>query len=159
MSRTRSPAIPVGPTFRKPRTVGRLASVAAALLCLAAPRQAAAATLFDDLGGRPGMDHIVDGVIDLYLTDPRLKADFDNINPDRLKSRLAAYLCVIADGPCIYKGRSMAAAHRGLKIDQAKFNAVAEDAEIVMTRDGVSNWTQDRLMARLAPLAHQIITR
>ena len=53
----------------------------------------------------------------------------------------------------------MAAAHKGLKIDQARFNAGAEDAEIVMTRDGVSNWTQNRLMARLAPLAHQIITR
>ncbi len=119
----------------------------------------AAATLFEDLGGRPGVDRIVDGVVELYMTDPRLKADFDNINPDRLKSRLAAYVCVIADGPCSYKGRSMAAAHKGLKIDQARFDAVAEDTEIVMTRDGVSNWTQNRLMARLAPLARQIVTQ
>ena len=132
---------------------------AALLLCLAGPHPAGAATLFDDLGGRPGVDRISDDVIDLYMTDPRLKADFDNINPDRLKSRLATYLCVMADGPCTYKGRSMAAAHKGLKIDQARFDAVAEDAEIVMTRDGISNWTQNRLMARLAPLAHQIITR
>ena len=133
--------------------------VVALLLCLARPHPAGAATLFDDLGGRPGVDRISDDVIDLYMTDPRLKADFDNINPDRLKSRLATYLCVLADGPCTYRGRSMAAAHKGLKIDQARFDAVAEDAEIVMTRDGVSSWTQNRLMARLAPLAHQIITR
>ena len=134
-------------------------AVAALVLGLAMPWAAGAATLFDDLGGRPGVDHIADDVVDLYMTDPRLKADFDNINPDRLKSRLAAYLCVLADGPCTYKGRSMAAAHKGLKIDQTLFDAGAEDAEIVMTRDGVPNWTQNRLMARLAPLAHQIITR
>ena len=130
-----------------------------ALLCLATPHRAAASSLFDDLGGRPGVDRIAGDVVELYRTDPRLAADFDNINPDRLRSRLADYLCVLADGPCVYKGRSMAASHKGLKIDQARFNAVAEDAQIVMTRDGVSNWTQNRLMARLAPLAHQIVTR
>ncbi len=141
------------------RAGGVLALVATLPLCLGLPHGARAATLFDDLGGQSGVDRIADDVVTLYMTDPRLRADFDNINPDRLKSRLASYLCMLADGPCAYKGRSMGAAHKGLKIDQARFNAVAEDAEIVMTRDGVSNWTQDRLMARLAPLAHQIITR
>ncbi len=131
----------------------------AASLWLALSCRANPATLYDDLGGRIGVDHIADGIVDLYKSDPRLKNDFDNINPDWLKARLGTYLCVIADGPCAYKGRNMAAAHRGLKIDQARFNAVAEDLEIVMTRDGVSNWTQNRLMARLAPLARQIITQ
>ncbi len=142
-----------------PRKGGTFALAAVLLLCLAPPRSAQASTLFDDLGGRSGVDRIVDGVVTLYMTDPRLRADFDNINPDRLKSRLATYLCMLTDGPCTYKGRSMAASHKGLKIDQASFDAVAEDTEIVMTRDGISNWTQNRLMARLAPLAHQIITR
>ena len=142
-----------------PRGRRALALAAVLLLCLGASRGARASTLFDDLGGRPGVDRIVDGVVTLYMTDPRLRADFDNINPDWLKSRLATYLCMLTDGPCAYKGRSMAAAHKGLKIDQARFNAVAEDTEIVMTRDGIPNWTQDRLMARLAPLAHQMITR
>ena len=131
----------------------------AASLSFIIPRVARATTLFDDLGGRPGIDRISEGIVALYMSDPRLAADFDNINPDRLRSRLGSYLCVIAGGPCVYKGRPMAAAHKGLKIDEARFNAVAEDLEIVMTRDGISNWTQNRLMARLAPLAHQIVTR
>ncbi len=131
----------------------------AASLCFITPHGARATTLFDDFGGRPGIDRIADGIVALYMSDPRLAADFDNINPDRLRSRLGSYLCVIAGGPCVYKGRSMAAAHKGLKIDEARFDAVAEDLEIVMTRDGISNWTQNRLMARLAPLAHQILTR
>lgn len=128
-------------------------------LCFIAPHVARASTLFDDLGGQPGVDRIAGGIVTLYMTDPRLAADFDNINADRLKMRLASYLCVIANGPCVYKGRSMAAAHKGLKIDEARFDAVAEDLEIVMTQNGISNWTQNRLMARLAPLAHQIVTR
>ena len=136
-----------------------MVALAVAASCFIAPQVARAATLFDDLGGKPGIDRIADGIVALYMSDPRLAADFDNINPDRLRSRLGSYLCVIADGPCVYKGRSMAAAHKGLKIDEARFDAVAEDLEIVMTRDGISSWTQNRLMARLAPLAHQIVTR
>jgi hemoglobin len=127
-------------------------------LCALAPRPAAAA-LFDDLGGASGMERIVDDTVSTFLADPRVRDDFDNINPDRLRTRLRLFLCQIADGPCHYPGRDMHAAHQGLELTQAKFNAVAEDLQRAMAQVGIGYWTQNRLLARLAPLQRQIVTK
>ena len=53
----------------------------------------------------------------------------------------------------------MEASHRGLAVTHAKFNAVAEDLQTAMERTGVGYWTQNRLMARLAPMHRLIVTR
>ncbi len=120
---------------------------------------AAADTLYDQLGGQPGITLIVGKAVALYMTDDRIKADFDNINPDRLRSRLADNLCQLTGGPCQYRGRSMAAAHNGLEVTQAKFNAVAEDFRTAMAQAGVPYWTQNRIIALLAPMQRDIVTR
>ncbi len=127
----------------------------------APPRSSATAgtTLFADLGGLSGIDRIVDEAVSLWLSDDRIKLDFDNINPDRLRSRLKSQLCQLTDGPCEYKGRTMEASHEGLAVTQAKFNAVAEDLQTAMEQAGVGYWTQNRLMARLAPMQRLIVTR
>lgn len=131
------------------------------LLVLAAPAPPAAAadTLYDQLGGQPGVARIVQNAVELYMTDDRIKADFDNINPDRLRSRLTDQICQLTGGPCIYRGRPMSAAHAGLDTSQAKFNAVAEDMQTAMEQAGVPYWTQNRLMALLAPMQRDIVTR
>jgi hemoglobin len=116
-------------------------------------------TLYDQLGGHDGVSRIVDRALTLYFTDPRLHADFDNINRDWLQPRFFAYFCHLTDGPCVYKGRNMAASHKGLHIDQARFNAVVEDLQTAMDDSGIPFRTQNRLLARLAPLERQIVTR
>lgn len=93
------------------------------------------------------------------MTDDRVKVDFDNINLDRLRTRLRDQICQISDGPCVYKGRSMAASHAGLKLNRAKFNAVAEDVQTAMERVGIPYRTQNRLMALLAPMQRDVVTR
>lgn len=119
----------------------------------------AADTLYDNLGERAGLVRIVDRLAVLWMEDERVKHDFDNINMDRLKQRLVDELCQVAGGPCQYKGRSMQATHKGLHLDQAKFNAVAEDLQTAMEQSGISYWTQNRLIARLAPMQRDIVTR
>ncbi len=109
-------------------------------------------TLYAKLGERLGIERIVNNVTVLWLSDARVKDDFDNINMDHLKPRLVDELCQVADGPCRYKGRSMAASHKGLKLNRAKFNAVAGDLQTAMEQAGIPYWTQNRLIARLAPM-------
>ena len=130
-----------------------------ALGLLLAHSAGADTTLYSRLGGQAGIARIVDGMLALCATDPRLKNDFDNINPDRLRTRLGFFVCQATDGPCVYKGRAMAAAHKGLHIDQARFNAVVEDLQTSMDRADIPFWTQNQLLARLAPLQRDIITR
>jgi hemoglobin len=137
-----------------------IALLAAALLSSTAALPALADdTLYAQLGGRAGIARIVDGATELYRTDPRIKDDFDNISFDWFKARLTDFLCQLADGPCKYKGRSMAASHKGLHLTRAKFNAAAEDLQIAMEQAGVSYRMQNRLLARLAPMQRDIVTR
>jgi hemoglobin len=116
-------------------------------------------TLYERLGGQAGVSKIVQEAVTLYVTDDRIKADFDNINLDRVRSRLADQICQLTNGPCVYHGVSMKASHAGLELNQAKFNAVAEDLQTAMEHVGIPYWTQNQLMALLAPMQRDIVTR
>ncbi len=135
-----------------------LAHVLAALILFSASSRADG-RLYDSLGGRQGVDRIAEAAISLYMSDPRLHAYFDNINPDWLEQHFAVFICHVTDGPCAYHGRSMAASHRGLHIDEAAFDAVVEDLQAAMRKQNIPFWTQNRLLARLAPMERDIVTR
>jgi hemoglobin len=133
-------------------------AVLAFLACLSLPA-AADDTLFADMGGQPGIDKIVDASVDNYLADDRIKAIFDESNMDRIRAEFKVQFCQVAGGPCTYQGHDMAAAHKGLHLTNADFNAVVEDLQDAMDKVGVPFATQNRFLARLAPMQHQVVTR
>nr|WP_321985597.1 group 1 truncated hemoglobin [uncultured Lichenicoccus sp.] len=127
--------------------------------CTAGTPARCANSLYDQLGAAPGVHRIVDATLRRYYADPRLHDDFDNINQVWLQPRFETFICHVTDGPCQYRGRSMAASHRGLHITQARFNAVVEDLQDGMDDAGVPFRLQNRLLARLAPMERDIVTR
>ena len=135
-----------------------LAAVAAALLA-AAPAGAQDDPLYHDLGERDGIARIAQYTTANFLADPRIKATFDNTNMDRFEKLLSEQFCVVAGGPCEYKGRSMKDAHKALGLDNADFNAVVEDLQDALDKAGVPFATQNRFLARLAPMQHDIVTK
>lgn len=128
------------------------------LLLTAAPAFAED-TLFADMGGQAGIDRIVDASVDNYLSDDRIKAIFDESNIDRLRAEFKVQFCQVAGGPCDYKGHDMTAAHKGLHLTNANFNAVVEDLQDAMDGIGLPSATQNRFLARLAPMQHQVVSR
>jgi hemoglobin len=133
-------------------------NVLAALIYLTAPTRAEDA-LFADMGGQAGIDRIVDASVDNYLADDRIKAIFDESNIDRLRAEFKVQFCQVAGGPCDYKGHDMIAAHKGLHLTNADFNAVVEDLQDAMDKVGVPFAVQSHFLARLAPMQHQVVTR
>src|SRR6185437_16068943 len=141
--------------------VAGLAFVAVIALVLAGakPSRAGDQTLYDEMGGKDGLTKIVNYAMDAYVGDPRISDQFDNINFDWLKGRLILHFCQLTGGPCKYPGRDMYAAHKGLHIDSASFNAVVEDLEGAMDKAGIPFRTQNRLLALLAPMKKKIVTQ
>ena len=137
----------------------KLALAATAALTISTSLALADDPLFHDLGGRDGIATIVDDATSNFLADPRIKATFDNTNMDRFKTNLTDQLCVVAGGPCVYKGQSMHDAHKGLHLTNADFNALVEDLQAGMDKAGVSFATQNRLLARLAPMNRDVVTK
>ncbi|GIX10245.1 group 1 truncated hemoglobin [Elioraea sp.] len=136
----------------------RIAALALALLCSAAP-PAHAATLFERLGGMAGITRIVDRMVELGLADPRIAEAFDNTNIDRLKGLIARQFCTLTGGPCAPRRRSMYAAHAHLGLTTFHFNALVEDLQQAMDEEGIPFHTQNRLLAILAPMHREIVTR
>jgi len=134
-------------------------ALALAVACMAAGRATAEDALYHDLGDRSGISKIVDATMVNVLSDDRIKATFDNTNIERFKVLLTDQLCVVAGGPCIYKGRTMHDAHKGLHLHNSDFNAVVEDLQKGMDSRGVPFPVQNRLLARLAPMQHDVVTR
>jgi hemoglobin len=134
-------------------------AVSFVMLMSAATPGLAQDTLFADMGGQAGIDRIVDASVDNYLADSRIKAIFDESNIDRLRAEFKVQFCQVAGGPCQYKGHDMAEAHRGLRLTNADFNAVVEDLQAAMETVGISFATQNRFLARLAPMQRQVVTK
>jgi len=116
-------------------------------------------TLYHDLGERPGIEKIANQMVDNALADDRIKHTFDESNIPRIRMMLTDQLCVVAGGPCVYKGHTMAATHRGLHLRNRDFDAIVEDLQKSMDKYGVPFPVQNRLLARLAPMQRQVVTR
>jgi hemoglobin len=133
---------------------------AAIFLCLALiATPAGAATLYDRLGGEAAVARVVARTIDAAAADPRIAHTFDNTNLARLKRLLAQQICHLTGGGCAVRNRTMAAAHAHLDLTELHFNALVELLQDAMGEEGIPFHTQNRLLALLAPMKREIVTR
>jgi len=142
----------------KPNHVFGVAAILAAGL-VASRAALADDSLYRALGENPGITAIVADFVDNLDTDPRTRAFFVGVSNKRLRQKLAEQFCVLAGGPCVYTGRSMAEAHKGLGVDQPAFNALVEDLQLAMDKHHVPYHAQNRLLAKLAPMSRDIIEK
>jgi hemoglobin len=124
-------------------------------LVLAAPVRAG--DLFQELGGKSGIDKVVADFIPIVLADARINAFFEKTDTKHLAILLSEQFCQAAGGPCTYSGRDMVDAHDGMGVKLAHFNALAEDLQIAMENNGVPNSAANQLIAKLAPLQRAIV--
>lgn len=113
----------------------------------------------EDFGGMPGMTALMDDFMAIMLEDPRMRPFFENTDQVRIKRQLAEQFCAILGGGCAYSGRDMRASHEGLRIDRADFNALVEDLQIAMDRRKIPFRSQNKLLAVLAPMHREVITK
>jgi hemoglobin len=132
-----------------------------ALLGLAAlaPAHAADDSTYQGLGGQQGIKNIVATLVTLIKADVRIKESFSDSDMKHVAMRLEEQFCVLSGGPCKYEGEPMKESLGGLKVTNAQFNALAEDLQVAMERHGVASAVQNRLVAKLAPMQRDIVTK
>jgi hemoglobin len=124
----------------------------AALLTLGGMQVASADTLYDQLGGKPGVSKVIDDFVTHVANDGRINHYFANANIPRLKMLLVEQVCAGTGGGCTYTGRSMPETHKGMHITSAHFNALVEDLQAAMSDNRVPIAQQNKLLAILAPM-------
>jgi len=87
-------------------------------------------TLFDRLGGLPGIDKLVNRIVELHLKSdivgPRYWA-LDEEALDHARGKVKEFIAAGTGGPVEYTGRSMLETHTGMNVSAAEFLAVIDD--------------------------------
>lgn len=109
--------------------------------------------------GREGVDRIVDGMLDRSVVDPRTAEVFVATDMVRLRRTLKEQFCHILNGGCAYTGRSMEDAHADIGLQPADMGALVEHLQDAMDAEGVPFHTQNRFLAKLAPMRRDVVTR
>ncbi len=116
-------------------------------------------SLYEVFGEKAGLVKITDDFVADLLADPRTSPYFDGVSIKRLKEKLVEQFCVLTGGPCEYTGRTMKRSHEGLNINRAAFNALVEDLQKAMDKNDVPFRSQNKLLAKLAPMYRDIEER
>ncbi len=141
-------------------TVNRTALLCASILLTIglAPVVQADDSLYKALGEKAGIDKFTHDFFIIISTDNRIKSFFAESDPERFEGLLSEQFCQLSGGPCKYSGRSMKEVHKGMGVQPAHFNALAEGLQLAMEKNKVPFAAQNALIAKLAPM-HRDITQ
>lgn len=115
--------------------------------------------VFAAFHGQAGIDRIVDDLVDRVIVDPRIEGIFRASDLIRLRRTLKEQFCYLLGGPCDYTGRDMVEAHKDQGITMREFNALVESLQLAMDTEGVPFAMQNKLIAKLAPMQRDVVTR
>lgn len=113
--------------------------------------------VFQALHGKAGVARITADLIERLKTDPRTADIFRAADFERLDRTLNEEFCYVAGGPCHYTGMDMKTAHKHMGLQEFHFNALVEDLEAAMTKEGVPWRAQSRFLAKFAPLKPDVV--
>ena len=126
---------------------------------MAAPSQESP-SLYRRLGGYDGIAAVTDDFIRRLATDAKLQRFFTGLSDNskaRVRQLVVDQLCAAAGGPCIYLGRDMKTAHKGLGITEDDWQAALADLGATLDAFKVAPAERRDLAGALAPLKADIV--
>lgn len=114
---------------------------------------------YQAFGEKEGLVKVVDDTMYHLLADARTKPFFEKADQKRIKEKLVEQFCVELGGPCTYTGQTMKRSHKDHEISSAHFYALVEALQKAMNKNNIPQQAQNKLLARLAPMHRDIITK
>ena len=154
------------------RTFGAALTILAlaAGLSLGAPRDAGAQgsgiasppSLYKRLGGYDAIAAVTDDFIGRLLKDPALSRFFAGHGEDskgRIRQLIVDQLCAATGGPCVYIGRDMRTAHKGIGIAEADWTASVGHLIASLDKFKVGQKEKEDLLAIASSLKKDIVEK
>ncbi|MFO0847885.1 MAG: group 1 truncated hemoglobin [Gemmataceae bacterium] len=119
--------------------------------------------LWDRLGGEPAVSAVVHDFVIAAAPDPKVNFFRDGAFPldeagvKRLERRLVELVSAVSGGPLKYTGKDMKAAHKGMKITEVEFNALAGHLVATLKKYKVPQAEIDELVGIVAGTAGDIV--
>ena len=117
------------------------------------------ATLFERLGGRDGLNRLVDRIMTNHLANPLVKTRFEHAtqSKDQLVEHAVEFFSTGLTGVETYRGRPMPEAHAGMNISEQEFIAVLDDIMEAMATEGLGELEQAEVLKILYGMKGEIV--
>lgn len=137
-------------------------AVIAGCFDIASAQEMANRTLYSRLGGKKAITAVVDEFVNNCANDSRINKFFvetakDQARLAKFKMNLIDQICQVSGGPCKYRGKGMKAAHTGMGITDADFNALVEDLAKALDKFHVSVTAKNELLGKLGAMKGDIV--
>jgi hemoglobin len=129
------------------------------LIAASGAAHAADDSLYRAFGEKAGLSTLMTDFVARLKADARIGGFFKDVSPKHLATQLTDQLCAVSGGPCRYEGEPMAKSHKDLGIAHKDFNALVEVLQDTMNDRGIAFSDQNRMLALLAPMHREIITK
>lgn len=136
-------------------------------------------SLYERLGGRPGVSNIVADFTPRVLDDPRVNWDREGVTrgglsihrdrsetwnptPDHvavLQRHLTEFVALATGGPAKYTGRQIEIVHANMHISNPEFDAVVGDLKASLDKLKIPNLEQKELLAIVESTRPEIVTK
>lgn len=123
-------------------------------------------SLYERLGGEPAITAVVEDFVGRAAADPKgnftrkgtsMEWQATPENVAHIKKLLVQFIAKTAGGPQKYEGRDMKSAHKGMKITNAEFNAIAADLKASLDKFKVPAKEQSELLAAVEGTRKDIV--
>ena len=119
-------------------------------------------SLYVRLGGNAAIQGVIDQFVANVAGDTRINAFFadaaaDPVRLKKLRDNLVNQVGMATGGPEIYSGLSMKAAHKGMNVQEADFNALVDDLSKALDKFSVPATEKSELLGALATMKADIV--
>lgn len=151
--------------MKKNYVVSFCLTIAVLLSCVGPHRTASAQSgdsLYKRLGGYDSLAKVTDDFIMRLATDKTLGRFFVGASDNskmRIRQLVLDQLCAATGGPCMYIGRDMKTAHKGLGITEEDWNIAVKHLLATLTKFKVKEKEQKEVAAALTTLKADIVEK
>ena len=114
-------------------------------------------SLYERLGGEPGVRKIVNDVLDKNASNPLIAYHFKNIDMDKLKQLVFEFFSMGTGGPHNYTGRDMRTSHTGMNINEEEWVSATDDTLWALDTNGIGQGEKNEVIAILESLKGDIV--
>lgn len=119
-------------------------------------------SLYKRLGGYDALAAVTDEFIGRLATDKTLGRFFAGASDNsktRIRQLVVDQLCAATGGPCVYIGRDMKTAHKGLGITEEDWNIAVKHLLATMTKFKVPEKLQKEVAGAISTLKADIVEK
>ena len=119
-------------------------------------------SLYKRLGGYDALAAVTDDFIGRLATDKNLGRFFVGLSEDskkKVRQLVVDQLCAATGGPCLYLGRDMKTAHKGLGITELDWTTSVKHLVATLDKFNVPKKEKDEVLAAISSMKADIVEK